>query len=260
MRVLQLHTWNTSSPVDRHAFPASIELGIGAILISVIIGLLLGLASALKHNTIQRSRHPRPEPHRHLRLPPSGSPADGYYVFFFKLLVVPAAGAWNRGSPHRRGSPASTPSIRPPAGQARSRSSMPSASILPLCVLARSPSACSPGLSRSSVLDIIRLDYVTAARAKDCPARTVVSKTSSAASFPSSRSSAWPSGSLLSGTASPEQPLRLERSGHNAFRGACIDLPVIMGVGLCHRHRRHLYLNFIVDLIYGFGGLRASVR
>ena len=33
-------------------FPASIELGIGAILLSVIIGLLLGLLSALKQNTI----------------------------------------------------------------------------------------------------------------------------------------------------------------------------------------------------------------
>ncbi|MDN6123768.1 MAG: ABC transporter permease, partial [Brevibacterium sp.] len=72
-------------------FPASIELGIGAILLSVIIGLLLGLLSALKQNTIVDHAI------RTLSLIGISTPtfwiaAVGYFVFFFKLRVVGGAG------------------------------------------------------------------------------------------------------------------------------------------------------------------------
>ncbi|SMX87296.1 ABC transporter permease [Brevibacterium linens] len=72
-------------------FPASIELGIGAILISVILGLLLGLLSALKQNSLVDHAI------RTLSLIGISAPTFwiatvAYFVFFFKLRVVPGAG------------------------------------------------------------------------------------------------------------------------------------------------------------------------
>ncbi|GAA1941967.1 ABC transporter permease [Brevibacterium antiquum] len=241
-------------------FPASIELGIGAILISVIIGLLLGLASALKQNTILDHAI------RALSLIGISAPtfwiaAVGYYVFFFKLRVVPGAGRldpWITPPPRVTGLYTVDSLL---AGQMSTFINAFGHLILPSCVLALFTIGLLTRFSRSSVLDIIRLDYVTAARAKGLPARTVVFKyIFRGALVPIITVVGLAFGSLLSGAVLTETVFAWNGLGQYAFRGATtLDLPVIMGVGLVIGIV-YIIVNFIVDLIYGFVDPRVRVR
>src|SRR5699024_1692562 len=111
----------------------------------------------------------------------------------------------------------------------------------------------------SSVLDIIKQDYVTAARAKGLPRRTVVFKyIFRGALVPIITVVGLAFGSLLSGAVLTETVFAWNGIGQYAFRGATtLDLPVIMGVGL---GIVYFLVNFIVDLIYGFVDPRVRVQ
>lgn len=241
-------------------FPASIELGIGAILISVLLGLLLGLLSALKQNSIVDHAI------RTLSLIGISAPTFwiatvAYFVFFFQLRVVPGAGRLD-------------PWITPPpkvtglytvdsllAGQMATFANALGHLVLPSCVLALFTIGLLTRFSRSSVLDIIRLDYVTAAKAKGLPARTVVFKyIFRGALVPIITVVGLAFGSLLSGAVLTETVFAWNGLGQYAYRGATtLDLPVIMGVGLVIGIV-YILVNFIVDLIYGFVDPRVRVR
>jgi peptide/nickel transport system permease protein len=241
-------------------FPASLELGIGAIFISVILGLLLGLLSALKQNTIVDHAI------RTLSLIGISAPTFwlatvAYFVFFFKLRVVPGAGRLD-------------PWITPPpkvtglytvdsllSGQMATFANAFGHLVLPSCVLALFTIGLLTRFSRSSVLDIIKFDYVTAARAKGLPARTVVFKyIFRGALVPIITVVGLAFGSLLSGAVLTETVFAWNGLGQYAYRGATtLDLPVIMGVGLVIGIV-YILVNFIVDLIYGFVDPRVRVR
>lgn len=241
-------------------FPASIELGIGAIIISVLLGLVLGLASALKQNTFLDHAI------RTLSLIGISAPtfwiaAVGYYVFFFQLRIVPGAGRLD-------------PWITPPprvtglftldsllAGQMGTFTNALGHLILPSCVLALFTIGLLTRFSRSSVLDIIKQDYVTAAKAKGLSRRTVVFKyIFRGALVPIITVVGLAFGSLLSGAVLTETVFAWNGIGQYAFRGATtLDLPVIMGVGLVIGIV-YILVNFIVDLIYGFVDPRVRVQ
>ncbi|RAE32659.1 ABC transporter permease, partial [Burkholderia multivorans] len=146
-------------------FPASIELGIGAILISVLLGLLLGLLSALNQNRIVDHAI------RTLSLIGISAPTFwiatvGYYVFFFQLRVVPGAGRldpWLPPPPRVTGLYTVDALL---AGQPETFANALAHLVLPSCVLALFTIGLLTRFSRSSVLDVMRKDYVTAARAK----------------------------------------------------------------------------------------------
>ena len=133
--------------------------------------------------------------------------------------------------------------------------------VLPSCVLALFTIGLLTRFSRSSVLDIIRLDYVTAAKAKGLPARTVVFKyIFRGALVPIITVVGLAFGSLLSGAVLTETVFAWNGLGQYAYRGATtLDLPVIMGVGLVIGIV-YILVNFIVDLIYGFVDPRVRVR
>lgn len=241
-------------------FPASIELGIGAILLSVIIGLLLGLLSALKQNTIVDHAI------RTLSLIGISAPtfwiaAVGYFVFFFKLRVVGGAGRldpWLTPPPRVTGLYTVDSLL---AGQMATFTNALGHLILPSCVLALFTIGLLTRFSRSSVLDIIKLDYVTAARAKGLAPRTVVFKyIFRGALVPVITVVGLAFGSLLSGAVLTETVFAWNGLGQYAYRGATtLDLPVIMGVGLVIGIV-YIIVNFVVDLIYGFVDPRVRVR
>lgn len=241
-------------------FPASIELGIGAILLSVVIGLLLGLLSALKQNTIVDHAI------RTLSLIGISAPtfwiaAVGYFVFFFKLRVVGGAGRldpWLTPPPRVTGLYTVDSLL---AGQMATFTNALGHLILPSCVLALFTIGLLTRFSRSSVLDIIKLDYVTAAKAKGLAPRTVVFKyIFRGALVPVITVVGLAFGSLLSGAVLTETVFAWNGLGQYAYRGATtLDLPVIMGVGLVIGIV-YIIVNFVVDLIYGFVDPRVRVR
>lgn len=241
-------------------FPASIELGIGAIVISVLLGLMLGLASALKQNTFIDHAI------RTLSLIGISAPtfwiaAVGYYVFFFQLRVVPGAGRldpWMTPPPRVTGLFTLDSLL---AGQMATFANALAHLILPSCVLALFTIGLLTRFSRSSVLDIIKQDYVTAARAKGLPRGTVVFKyIFRGALVPIITVVGLAFGSLLSGAVLTETVFAWNGIGQYAFRGATtLDLPVIMGVGLVIGIV-YILVNFVVDLIYGFVDPRVRVQ
>ena len=165
----------THTPVAlelQRAFPATAELAVAAILLSILIGIGLGLWAAI--------RRARATDHiiRVVSLIGISAPTFwlalvAYYFVFYKLRLLPGSG---------RLSPAATP---PPnvtgfytidsllAAQWGTFADAVSHLILPASVLA----LCTIGLltrfARSSVLEVLNLDFVRAARAKGLPASTV---------------------------------------------------------------------------------------
>lgn len=243
-----------------NVFPASIELGLGAIVISVVVGLILGLVSALNRN--------RPLDHaiRAISLIGISAPTFwlatvAYFVFFFKLHLVPGAGRldpWLQAPPKVTGLYTVDALL---AGQLPVFFNALSHLILPSIVLSLFTIGLLTRFSRSSVLDVLGLDYVTAARAKGLPARTVIfSYIFRGAMIPIITVVGLAFGSLLSGAVLTETVFAWNGLGQFAFRGATkLDLPVIMGVGLVIGIV-YIGINFVVDLIYGFIDPRVRVR
>ncbi|MYM18599.1 ABC transporter permease subunit [Brevibacterium sp. 5221] len=253
----------TRQPVAQsiaNVFPASIELGLGAILISVVLGLILGLVSALKRNTAV-DHAIRAISLIGISAPTFWIATVAYFVFFFKLRAVPGAGRLD-------------PWLQPPpkvtglytvdalaAGQWPVFVNALSHLVLPSIVLSLFTIGLLTRFSRSSVLDVVGLDYVTAARAKGLPPRTVIfGYIFRGALVPIITVVGLAFGSLLSGAVLTETVFAWNGLGQYAYRGATkLDLPVIMGVGLVIGIV-YIGINFLVDLIYGFIDPRVRVR
>lgn len=244
----------------KNVFPASIELGLGAILIAVFFGLMLGLLSALKQNTVVDYAI-RAVSLIGISAPTFWIATMGYFIFFYKLRVVPGAGRldpWLTPPPRVTGMYTIDSLI---AGNFATFSNALSHLILPSCVLALFTIGLLTRFSRSSVLDVINLDYVTAAKAKGLPYRTVVFKyIFRGAMVPIITIVGLAFGSLLSGAVLTETVFAWNGLGQFAYRGATtLDLPVIMGVGLVIGIV-YIGMNFIVDVVYGFVDPRVRVR
>lgn len=252
----------TRQPVAQQiqdVFPASIELGLGAILISVLVGLALGLLSALKRNSLLDHAI------RTLSLIGISAPTFwlatvAYYVFFFRLKVATGAGRldpWMTPPPRVTGLYTVDALI---AGDSATFFNALGHLVLPSLVLALFTIGLLTRFSRSSVLDVISLDYVTAARAKGLPPRTVIfSYIFRGALVPIITVVGLAFGSLLSGAVLTETVFAWNGLGQYAYKGATkLDLPVIMGVGLVIGIV-YILINFIVDLIYGLIDPRVRV-
>lgn len=243
-----------------NVFPASIELGLGAIFLAVILGLLLGLLSALKRNSAVDHII------RALSLIGISAPTFWiatvfYFFFFFKLRIVPGAGRldpWLQPPPKVTGLYTVDALL---AGQIPVFFNALSHLILPSIVLSLFTIGLLTRFSRSSVLDVLKMDYVAAARAKGLPARTVIfSYIFRGALIPIITVVGLAFGSLLSGAVLTETVFAWNGLGQYAYRGATkLDLPVIMGVGVVIG-LVYIGINFLVDIIYGFIDPRVRVR
>lgn len=240
--------------------PASIELGLGAILIAVVFGLLLGLFAALRHNSVV-DHLIRAVSLIGISAPTFWVATMSYYVLSFRLGIVSGAGRldpWLTPPPTVTGMYTVDSLL---AGDMATFSNAFSHLILPSCVLALFTVGLLARFSRSSVLDVMNLDYVTAAKAKGLPRGTVIFKyILRGALVPIITVVGLAFGSLLSGAVLTETVFSWGGLGQFAFRGATtLDLPVIMGVGLIIGII-YIGVNFFVDVIYGFVDPRVRVQ
>jgi peptide/nickel transport system permease protein len=114
--------------------------------------------------------------------------------------------------------------------------------------------------TRSSVLDVLGNDYVTTARAKGLPARTVTGRYILRGAFvPILTIVGISFGGVLSGAVLTETVFSWGGLGQYAYKASTtLDLQAVMGVGLVVGVV-FIAVNFIVDLLYGFIDPRVRV-
>jgi peptide/nickel transport system permease protein len=233
------------------ALPATLEIAIGAIVLSVIIGVVLGTIAAYRRGKV--SDHVlRVVSLAGLSVPTFWLALVLYYVFYFKLHLAPGSG---RLSSDFNTPPAVTGLYTVDAllaGQLDTFLDALSHLFLPVLVLTLYTVGLLTRFVRTAVLEILDQDYVRAARAKGLPMRTVIwSYVLRGASIPILTVVGLAFGSLLSGTVLVESVFSWPGIGSYAYQAAShLDLPGVMGVGLLIGVI-YLLVNLIVDLLYG---------
>lgn len=233
------------------AFPATIELAFSAILFSALIGIGLGLWAALKRRTIV-DQVIRVVSLIGLSWPTFWLALVVYYVFFFLLGIFPGSGRLDPTAiapPHVTGLYTVDALL---VGQWGTFWDALYHLVLPASVLALYTIGLLTRFARSAVLEVLDMDYVTAATAKGLPRRTVVfGYVLRGAMVPIITVLGLAFGSLLSGTVLVEKVYSWHGLGEYSFAAATkLDLPAIMGVGLVVGVV-YIGLNFLVDVLYG---------
>lgn len=233
------------------AFPATAELAVSALLVSVVLGVGLGLYAAL------RQRRLADQVIRVISLVGISTPTFWlalvvFYVFFYKLGWAPGSGRLD-------------PALEPPphltgfytvdalaAGQFDVFLDAARHLVLPGLVLTLYTLGLITRFSRTAVLDVLGNDYVTAARAKGLPGRTVTLRyILRGALLPILTVVGLTFGSLLSGAVLTETVFAWNGLGQYAYKAATtLDLQAVMGVGLVVGVT-YIVINFAVDLLYG---------
>lgn len=233
------------------ALPATLEIAIGAIVLSVIIGVVLGTVAA--HRRGKASDHVlRVVSLAGLSVPTFWLALVLYYVFYFQLHIAPGSG---RLSSDFTTPPTVTGMYTVDAllvGQLDTFLDAMAHLFLPVLVLTLYTVGLLTRFVRTAVLEVLDQDYVRAARAKGLPGRTVIwSYVLRGASIPILTVVGLAFGSLLSGTVLVEAIFAWPGIGSYAYQAAShLDLPGVMGVGLLIGVM-YLLVNLVVDLLYG---------
>lgn len=232
------------------AFPATIELAIVAIVLAALIGVGLGLLAALKHRT-WIDQIIRVFSLLGISVPSFWLAMIVYYQFFSQLHILPGAGRLSSiyvPPPHVTGLYGLDALL---SLQFDVFWDAMAHIIMPASVLALYTIGLITRFSRSSILEVLDLDYVRAARAKGLPHRKVIGYVMRGALIPIITMLGVAFGSLLSGTVLVEKVFSWHGIGEYAFNAATkLDLPAIMGVGLVVGFV-YIALNFLVDVLYG---------
>jgi peptide/nickel transport system permease protein len=248
---LSQHTQNPVSHDLATYVPATIELAVTAIILSLIIGVPLGVIAAMKHNTWV-DQLVRVVSLSGISLPVFWLALLAYYLLFFKLGWLPGGGRLD-------------PAASPPPNHTGlfTIDSLISGNfglfwdafrhlILPALVLAASTVSLLTRFTRASVLEVLNNDYVRSARAKGLPEFTVITRhVLRPALIPIVTVFGLAFANLLSGTVLVEKIFSWPGIGQYAYNSALnLDLPAIMGVTIVVAII-YIGINFIVDILYG---------
>lgn len=233
------------------AVPATIEIAIGAIVLSLVVSIVLGTLAAYRRGLVS-DQVIRVVTLIGLSVPTFWLALVSFYVFFLELRIAPGSG---------RISPAITPPPRVTGlytvdyllnGDGVGFFDALAHLALPVMVLSLVTVGLLTRFIRTSVLEVLGSDYVRAARAKGLPAmRIILDYVLRGASLPILTVVGVAFGALLSGTVLVESVFAWPGLGTYAYNSAAnLDLPGIMGVGLVVG-LIYLLINFVVDLLYG---------
>lgn len=233
------------------AVPATLEIAIGAILLSVLIGVGLGMVAAVRRGHLTDGVL-RVVSLVGISVPTFWLAMVTFFVFSYQLDLAPGSG---------RLAPATT---APPevtglytvdallAGQWDTFGDALAHLVLPTAVLTLYTVGLLTRFTRSAVLEVLDQDFVRSARAKGLPRRTVLLRyVLRAALVPILTVVGLAFGALLSGTVLVEQIFSWPGIGSYAYQAAArLDLPGVMGVGLVVGVI-YIVINLVVDLLYG---------
>jgi len=231
-------------------FPATIELAFFAMVFAVVIGLPAGIIAALKRNTVADYAV-------------MGVSLTGYSmpIFWWALLLIlffsvqlgwtPVSGriAVEYDVPMQSGFML-IDTLR--AGDWAALRSALAHLILPSIALGTIPLAVIARMTRSSMLEVLREDYVRTARAKGLRERVVVSRHALRnALIPIITVLGLDFGAYLTGSILTETIFSWPGIGRYAYQAASsLDFPAVMGVTMLIAGI-FIGVNLIVDILYG---------
>jgi peptide/nickel transport system permease protein len=231
--------------------PATAELAILSTVIAVLVGVLFGVAAAVRRN--RSTDHVlRVVSLAGISMPTFWIALVALYVFFFRLGWFPGGDRLDPGvlAPPKRTGMYTIDALV--AGQWSTAWDAFHHLILPALVLAAYNVGLLTRYTRSAVLEVIGNDYVRAARAKGLPEANVLRRHVLRAALPSVVTViGLVFANVLTGTVLVETIFAWPGIGQYAYRSAVtLDLPSIMGVSLFVAVT-YITINFIVDVLYG---------
>jgi ABC-type dipeptide/oligopeptide/nickel transport system permease component len=202
--------------------PATLELGLTAFALAVVIALPVGLVSALKRNS--------PVDHAAMGVALVGQAAPTFFIGILGILLLSLKAGWF-----------------PTSGRGDWRHLA-----LPALTLALFTMASVARLTRSAVLEVLRADYIRTARAKGLGEWLVVAKhTLKNAAIPIVTITGLQFGTLLGGAVVTETVFAWPGIGRLAIQSIYNrDYPVVQAAVFLSAVL-FIVLNLLIDLIYG---------
>lgn len=244
----------TGQPVAsdlQKAVPATVEVALGAIIVSLAVGITLGSIAAYRRGKIS-DQVVRVISLIGLSIPTFWMALVSFNVFFLQLRIAPGSGRLSpilSAPPHVTGLYTIDSLL---AGQWVTFADAMAHLMLPVFVLALFTIGLLTRFVRTSVLEVLDADYIRAGRAKGLRGpRMLFGYVLRGASLPILTIVGLAFGSLLSGTVLVEAVFAWPGLGTYAYNSATsLDLPGVMGVGLIVGVI-YLGINFVVDMLYG---------
>ena len=246
-------SFKTKNPVayDLGIFlPATIELALASFIFAVVVGLPLGIISALKNGSFI-DQFTRFISLLGASMPPFWSGLLALFVFYFKLRWLPGPG---RIDARMTAPPTVTGFFLVDSlinnNMAEFWSSITHL-ILPAIILGWFTLAITARITRSSMLEIMQMDYIRTARAKGMKEMIVVIRHALRnAMIPLVTSLGLAFAGLMTGAIMTETIFSWPGIGRYAVLAATnLDLPAIMGVTLL-LSVFYMFINLFVDILY----------
>lgn len=235
----------------KRCYPATMELAIFAILVAAVFGVLFGIISALKRNSVI-DQIVRAISVVGVSIPSFWFALIVLFVFYYKLRAMPGPG---RLSSFYAAPPTVTGFYTIDAllqGNIMKFGDALMHLILPGCVLAAFTMGLITRTTRSNMLDVMSTDYIRTARAKGAPKRRVVFHHALGnAMIPVLTVIGLGLGNLLGGMVLVETIFSWPGVGQFAYESVkALDYPSIIGVSLLIA-LNYMVINTIVDILYG---------
>jgi ABC-type dipeptide/oligopeptide/nickel transport system permease component len=204
-------------------FPTSLTLGLMAMAVGTVLGVSLGVISALRHNTWID--------HLAMLFAIGGVSIPAFVVGPLLVIVFALGLGWV-----------------PTQGWGT-----PEQAILPVFALSLTPAALMARYTRAAMLEVIRMDYVRTAWAKGLPARTVLSRHALRnALIPVTTVAGVLLATVITGSFYVELVFNIPGLGRYFITAVTNrDYPVLMGVTLLFASAVAI-VNLIVDVTYGY--------
>ena len=218
-----LHFREPASRVVMGYLPATLELGLAAFTLAVLVAVPVGLLSAVRRNSLLD--------HAAMAVALVGQAAPTFFIGILFILLLSLKGGWFPTS--GRGTWAHL--------------------VLPALTLALFAMASVARLTRSAMLEVLRADYIRTARAKGLAELLVVAKHSlKNAAIPIVTITGLQFGTLLGGAVVTETVFAWPGIGRLAIQSIYNrDYPVVQ-CAVFLSAVIFIVLNFLIDLIYGF--------
>jgi peptide/nickel transport system permease protein len=233
------------SDIIKDTLPETAVLAFSSIVIASILGILLGIVSAIKRNSIYDRMS--------LVLAVLGMAAPSFFVgliiaWLFGYVLAPYTGLTPTGTLY---------DIDVWEGETIKLKNL----ILPSITLGIRPLAIVVQLTRSSLLDVMSQDYIRTARAKGLSMRNVIFKHAlkNALNPVVTAISGW-FASLMAGAVFVEYIFSWKGIGYEVFEALTKnDLPVVMGATLIFA-TIFVVINILVDIAYGILDPRVRIK
>lgn len=226
-----LHFREPASRVVMGYLPATLELGLAAFTLAVLVAVPVGLLSAVRRNSLLD--------HAAMAVALVGQAAPTFFIGILFILLLSLKGGWFPTS--GRGTWAHL--------------------VLPALTLALFAMASVARLTRSAMLEVLRADYIRTARAKGLAEFLVVAKHSlKNAAIPIVTITGLQFGTLLGGAVVTETVFAWPGIGRLAIQSIYNrDYPVVQ-CAVFLSAVIFIVLNFLIDLIYGVLDPRIRAR